>query len=196
MLEEQEWSYFFDVKDWSGKAEKITLTADEESRQALSRRLQVEKVKSLTASLTISKIASGRIVYVNGQFEAVVEQNCVITGDMIETPLQETVEGWFADKESAVSFVAAKRDKEAMQSVSKANLEVELLSEEEDPEPIIDNKIDLGELVTQFLSLAIPAYPHKEGAAHDLSDEDFSLSENESMKKNPFEALKDWKENR
>jgi hypothetical protein len=37
------------------------------------------------------------------------------------------------------------------------------LDESEDPEPVIDGKIDAGELVAQYLSLAIDPYPRLEG---------------------------------
>ena len=61
---------------------------------------------------------------------------------------------------------------------------------------MIEGQIDLGELAVQHLILAIPPYPKKEGAAYQYSDEAIKPAEDSPLKKNPFEALKDWKEKR
>jgi uncharacterized metal-binding protein YceD (DUF177 family) len=130
--------------------------------------------------------------HVSGKFNALVVQECVVTLEPVETSLSEPVEGYFADKEKAVSFAAAKRAREG----SKNQGEVEILEESDDPEPLHNGMIDLGELVVQHLSLALPPYPHKEGVTYEMGDERFALDEKSPLKKNPFEALKDWKENR
>ena len=40
-----------------------------------------------------------------------------------------------------------------------ADAELELLPEEEDPEPVVDGMIDVGELAAQFLLLGVDPYP-------------------------------------
>ena len=62
------------------------------------------------------------------------------------------------------------------------------------PEAIIDGYIDAGELVTQYLSLALNPYPHAEGVKYELGDDN-----EEAIKPkldNPFAALKEWKNNK
>lgn len=188
-LTEQEWSHFFDVDDLGKHETKIKIEPSEEELEDLARRLGVKAVKNVTANLII---ASKNAVHVQGEFNATVTQECVVTLEDFDTEISEPVEGWFADKNSTVSFAAAKQEKEA----STSRGEVEMLEEQEDPEPIIDGVIDLGELVSQHISLAIPAYPKKEGARHEFGDDNVQIDEKSPLRKNPFEALKDWKAKR
>ncbi|MEM7617963.1 MAG: DUF177 domain-containing protein [Pseudomonadota bacterium] len=190
-ITEQEWSHFFDVDDLGKEGrEELTISASEEECKDIARRINVLRIKDISADLVISRSAG--TYHVTGSFTANVTQECVVTLDPIETNLSESVEGWFADKESTVSFAAAKREREG----AKSHGEVEILEESDDPEPLIEGIIDLGELVTQHLSLAVPSYPHKEGVEFEVTDDKFKINENSPLKKNPFEALKGWKENR
>lgn len=191
-LIEQEWSHFFDVDDLDDGKTKVSIQADEEECQDVARRVGVVSIESLSADLVLEREQGGRTIHVKGQFTANVTQECVISLDEFQSEISDAVEGWFADKDSTVSFAAAKREKEAATSRG----EVEMVDESEDPESIIDGVIDLGELVTQHLSLAIPPHPHKEGVKYEYGDENLKIDENSPLRKNPFEALKDWKENR
>jgi uncharacterized metal-binding protein YceD (DUF177 family) len=119
-------------------------------------------------------------------------QNCVVSLEPFELQLSEEFEGWFADKDNTVSFAAAKKERE----VVKPHAEVEILDEKEDPEAIIDGVIDLGEFTAQHISLAIPPYPHKEGVHYEVGDDEFQVDEKSPLRKNPFEALKNWKKDR
>ena len=190
-LTEQEWSHFFDIDDLEkSKPTELTLQADEDECRDLARRFSVEAIKDVKADLVLQKTAG--IIQVKGQFSCTVTQNCVVSMEPFDTSLSEPVEGWFADKENTVSFAAAKKERD----VAKHQAEVEILDEKDDPEPIIEGRIDLGELVAQHISLAIPLYPHKEGVNYEIGDENIQLDENSPLRKNPFEALKDWKEER
>lgn len=192
VLTEQEWSHFFDVDDLEkSKALALTIEASEEERADLSHRFGVVSISSATADLTIQR-EGGHIVHVHGQFHCTVTQECVVTLELIETVLSEPVEGWFADKETMVSFAAAKKERQ----VAKSQAEVEIIEEKDDPEAIIEGRIDLGELVAQHISLAIPLYPHKEGVKFEVGDDNLSIDDKSPLRKNPFEALKDWKEKR
>lgn len=188
-LTEQEWSHFFDIDDIDVKGSKLAISPSEEEREDLARRLGVVAVKDVEASLILTP---GHVVHVTGHVKATITQECVVTVEEFDTDITEEVEGWFTDKEKAVSFAAAKREREA--AVSRG--EVEMVDEQEDPEAVIDGVIDLGELVTQHISLAIPAYPRKDGAHYEYGDENAQIDEKSPLRKNPFEALKDWKENR
>lgn len=192
-LTEQEWSHFYDVEDLESKPERLTIEASEEELEDVSRRLQIIGIKNASAKLVLKREQGGRVIHVSGELTALVIQECVISAEPIETTIVEPVEGWFADKDKTVSFVAAKRDREADKS---NNLEVELMEEREDPEAVLNGAIDLGELVTQHISLALPPYPHKEGMIFEHGDENIQINEESPLRKNPFEALKDWKEKR
>ena len=115
-----------------------------------------------------------------------------MTAEPVTSEIEEDFEGWFADRSQTISFAAAKKERE----IQTAHSEVEILDESEDPEPVIGGRIDLGELAAQHLSLAIPPYPRQEGARYDYGDEEEGAREASPLRKNPFEALKDWKEKR
>lgn len=187
-----EWSHYVDADEIDDRPFKVTISPSAEQCEDLARRLEVETVNDIKADLTLSREQGGLVVHVTGKLTANLTQICVVSLDPFENIIEEQVEGWFASKDQAVSFAGAKKE----QQVKKSQAEVKILEESEDPEPIIGGKIDLGELVTQHLSLAINPYPHKEGVKYELGDEDEGSRKASSLRKNPFEALKDWKERR
>ena len=191
-LTEQEWSHFFDVADMDDDSLSLSIEPSQEEVEDMTRRLKVNEINNVKADLQILKVTGSGAYYVSGTVGANVTQDCVVTLEPVETGIEEQIEGWFADKDTTVSFAAAKRQRDGV----KHNGEIEILDEADDPEPLVDGVIDLGELVTQHLSLAIPPYPHKDGVQYEVGDDSFKLDENSPLKKNPFEALKDWKENR
>ncbi len=191
-LTEQEWSHFFDIRNLGKSLERLHIEASEEELEDLARRLGVEAVKSAAADLVLTREKGGHKIYISGRFSAVLTQNCVVTLEPFDITLSEEMEGWFGDKESAVSFVAAKHERDAV----KARGEIEILEEKDDPESIVSGLIDLGEFVTQHISLSIPPYPHKDGVQYEYGDEQAEVGRDSPLRKNPFEALKDWKEKR
>jgi len=192
-----EWSHYYNADRVEGASTRLTIEADEQSRKNVSVRANVISIDMLNADLTLEREQAGRVVHVAGRFTAAVNLECVVTAEEFILDIEEPVEGWFEDKESTVSFMKALKDRDLKGSQSgKGPVEVEMASEEEDPEAMIDGQIDLGELVVQHLILAIPPCPKKEGARHDYTDEEIKPAEDSPLKKNPFEALKDWKERR
>ncbi len=182
-LPQNEWSEWIDTEKLDDKGATVTITADEAARIALARRLNIAGLTSLKADLTVQPTAGG-VFEVTGRFSAALTQTCVVSGDPIDTSIEESVEGWFTDREKMLSFAKARQERDT----KKGHVEVEMLDEREDPEEMVNGHIDLGELVAQHLSLAINPYPHKEGVSFDLGD-DQPLKRAE----NPFEALKTLK---
>lgn len=182
-----EWSHIFDVEDLTDKPEKLTISPDEEQVKALLNRLGVSGLQNLTAELSLQR--QNQIVYVQGAVSAKVTQPCVVTLDPVETEIKDEFEAWFADPEDAVSIAKARRERET----KKGGSELPMLDESEDPEPITEGQIDLGELATQYLSLAINPYVHAEGVEYELGDDSEQAQASET-RENPFAALKDWKD--
>ena len=85
-----------------------------------------------------------------------------------------------------MSFARARHERDKDRGVE----ERPMLEEHEDPEPIVDGRINLGELVTQYLSLAIEPYPRSEEAKKILEENNNSMPARE----NPFAALKTLKD--
>jgi len=184
-----EWSYFVEADDID-KPQRFEIEASEKERKDLARRLEIDGINSLKADLTVSPEQGGLRFHVTGTFKANVTQICVVTMDPFKSEVLEQVEGWFEDKSKAVSFVNAKKERD----VKHNQAEVEVLDESEDPEPLVSGCIDLGELVSQHLSLALDPYPHKEGVKHPYGDDQAQPAG--PVRKSPFEALKEWKERR
>lgn len=186
-----EWQYSIDADEITSTPQSFFLSASEQECKDIARRLGVENIERLEATLNISRENVGRI-YVEGSLNAKVIQNCVVTLEPVEDWIEEEFEAWFADKEQTVSFAEAKKNRETR----KGHAEVEISAEEDDPEPLHDGRIEAGELVTQYLSLAINPYPHADGASYAKGDEEEPKREPSDVRKNPFEALKNWKDKR
>ncbi|MFK7839199.1 MAG: DUF177 domain-containing protein [Bdellovibrionales bacterium] len=184
---ESEWSHFFDADDVSDASVRMTITPDKDERKDLVRRLGILGVDMLKADLELTREQGGMVLHVKGHIHAVLKQACVVSLDEIETRVNDVFEAWFADSEQAVALAKVKHDKQV-----KANGETPIIDEAEDPEPIIEGKIDLGELVTQHLILLINPYPHKDGVEYEYGDDE-PQKVPEAFKSNPFAALKDWK---
>lgn len=182
-----EWSFPVEAEKISDKPYVVSIkpTADEKKR--LAQRLNIKSLESLSAEITFNRQPGKMSVHAAGAFEAEVKQDCVVSGKPVITQINEKFDAWFADKSKTVPFARARQDK----MMEKGNLEMPILDEAEDPEPIVDGIIDAGELVTQFLSLSINPYPHAEGVHYEHGDES---EKGPSLKlDNPFAALKDWK---
>ena len=188
-----EWSHLIDSEDIDATPQKLEISAGEEERALLARRLDVMALDSLRADVNVVREKGSMIVHVSGILKAKITQSCVVTNDPVESDIEEKFEGWFADPAQAVSFAKARRDR----LIETGQGDFPVLSEQEDPEAIIDGQIDLGELVTQYLSLAIDPYPHAQGARYEVGeagDDDDEARQGGDIGKNPFAALKDWKE--
>jgi len=128
-LTEQEWSHFFDIDDLDKhSATQLTINASEEECTDLARRFAMEVIRDVEAKLSLSRDDGGNVIHVQGEFSCVITQNCVVSLEPFDTELLEPVEGWFADKDSAVSFVAAKKERE----VKRTHGEVEITEEKDD----------------------------------------------------------------
>lgn len=185
-----EWSRTVNADDITERIRVFTLTADEEECITLARRFGISSIQNIRADMTACRDRNEHVVHVEGFVRADLVQPCVVTLEPVTTSIDEKFEGWFADPKDAVSFARARAERLRR----KGAPDVALLDEEEDPEPITNGIIDLGELAAQYIALAIPPYPRAPGAGgeKDAEEENEPLSEN-SLRKSPFAALKAWK---
>jgi hypothetical protein len=191
-IQKSEWSYLVSIDEIDETPKTYSFSAEEGERADLARRLHVVSVKNAKADVTLQRLPGG-MVHAMGSVRADVIQNCVVTAEEIENHIEDQFEGWFGEPGRAVSFARAKSERDA----KKGHVEAEILEESVDPEPIIGGKVDIGELATQYLSLAVDPYPRKEGAASEyVLNAPEGGGEGASLRKNPFEALKAWKEGR
>lgn len=186
-LPEVEWSILIRADEIQPSGKTIEISPDDAAKQALAKRLDIVSLDDLKAKLTLKR-ENAHIVHVKGTFEARVKQKCVVTLEPVETDVSDEFEAWYADQSQAVSFKRAQHDAQS----KKELMEMPMLDEAEDPEPMINGAVDVADLVTQFLSLAIPPYPTKEGISYSVQVEEPKAPKN-NLKLNPFAALKDWR---
>lgn len=184
---EFEWSHNIETDEVGVKSVSLQISPDEEQAFALSKRLGVISIEKLEADLTLTRNDVNKVIHVEGKVLADITQECVVTMDPVAEHVEETFEAWYAEPSSAVSFTKAKRER---MSVADQD-EQPIIDEFDDPETVVDGKIDLGELVTQHFSLALNSYPRADDAPFETA---VGLKDApEGTYDNPFAALKDWK---
>lgn len=155
-----------------------TIEATEVERQALARRLELEAIGSLTATIRLRPARGGQMVRVSGRLEADVVQTCVVSLESVPAHVSEEFEALFAPP----SMIEEEGDE----------IDIDPTLEDEDvPEPMVNNRIDIGELTTQYLSLGLDPYPRAPDAAFEEIDEAMDEEEDpaEPAKPNPFAVL-------
>lgn len=157
-----------------------TIEATEAERKALAERFELEAIDRLVATVRLRSVRGGQMVRVAGELEADVVQTCVVTLDPVPARVTESFGALFAPE----SMIPKEED------------EIDIdpnLSEEDIPEPMVNGRIDIGELTAQHLSLALDPYPHAEGVEFagygDADDDEDDGAAAEPEKPNPFAAL-------
>ncbi len=186
---QSEWSHKIEAEDIGKTPTRTTISASPQERKDLAVRLGVDSVDLLEAQLVMKRESGNRMVHVEGAFKGRVTQTCVVTLEPVVNDIEGDVEGWFANPDAVVSLARVRHEKRGR----AADAELPILEEKDDPEPIVDGQIDLGDLVTQFLALAIDPYPHKEGVVFEQGDDSRAAEDAGPSRQNPFAALKDWK---
>ncbi len=188
-MPQAEWSHFVDADDITGAPSTLVISADDEQRKNLAKRLDILSVDRAKADLKLVRIRGNMVVHITGEIEADVTQECVVTGDPVQGTILEQFEAWYADPESAISFTKARKEKE----MKKGAGEMPIVDESEDPEPIIEGRIDVGDLATQYLSLGLNPYPHAPGV-EEFHAQAGDVKAIETGVENPFAGLKEWKD--
>ena len=159
------WSLPVAVDDIPDTGLHIEAEAPAEARAHLVRLANLRDLPHLSAVFDLTCRGDG--VHVTGQVKARIGQTCVVTLEPLENDLDEPIDLLFAPPLHA----AAKDDG----ADHKAG-------DEEPPEPLIDGKVDLGAIATEFLLLGIDPYPRKVGA-------EFAAVKTADDSARPFAAL-------
>ncbi|MCR8547121.1 DUF177 domain-containing protein [Salipiger sp. P9] len=148
------------------------LRPDETARAALADALGLLSLRKLRLSGEIRPEGRGSW-RLEGMLGATVTQPCVVTLAPVTTRIDEPVERLW-------------RPAEGIAAPAEGS---ETETPEEDAEPLPE-VIDLGAVLSEALSLALPLYPHSEAgaaAAADMAEE--ASPEAEEARPNPFAAL-------
>lgn len=162
------------------KAEKIArggieerIVARDQEREGLAKRFKLQDLSRLEAILNVDHARDGMFA-VMGNFRADVVMTCVVTLEPVPLTIMEPIDVLFAPP----NRIGRPED-------------MTELGDLEEPEPLEDGMIDMGELVAQHLAMAMPLYPRKEGVAFESQE----FEANEPRGNNPFMQLKKALEN-
>ena len=154
------------LEDGEEMHESIAANAEEMMR--LADRFDLQEISRLEAEIDLAR--SGRQVEVEASFRAAVVQTCVVTLDPVPATLEERfVQVYDPDVRPTGEF------------------DEPLSVDDDPPEPLIDETIDLGEMVAERLGLALDPYPRKEDATVDPRY--LARDEGEAERTGPFAAL-------
>ena len=165
-----EFTNILNVDSLGEAAKRVRLDANDVARAALAERFDLESVESLTGDLTVERIKGGDLIRIRGRMTAAITQTCIVTGRSVPAEIEENVEERFGPPRETAA-------------------EVEITIDEEDPpEPIAEGGVDLGEIISQYLGVAIDPYPKVPGAE---IPQRYQPEEGQTpiTRKNPFEVL-------
>ena len=131
------------------------IEASEAERRALAKLNGLPAIGRLAARFALSRAGRG-IIRVRGDVKAEVTQTCVISLESFDVVLQEPVDVRFAP-------VAAGSPSRRAPSIASAEAGAFAIRDEDEPDPIVDGKIDLGALAAEFMVLGLDPYPRKPG---------------------------------
>ena len=161
------WSHEIEVASLPPEGRSFDLVPDEATRKLLAEVANVVAVPVLKVTMEV-RPAGADGAEVAGKLEGVVRQTCVVSLEEFGNPVAE---------DFSVDFAVAPES----QATTDDEEEIEDL-----PDPIVNGKIDLGALATEFLVLAVDPYPRKPGV-------EFSGGVAEAVapepKRSPFEGL-------
>ncbi|MEC7576663.1 MAG: DUF177 domain-containing protein [Pseudomonadota bacterium] len=197
-IESPKWNVFYRVDKLKKQRDRLKAEAFPEDLADIAEFLKVEAISNLKANITINRPDNNHLIYVSGTVSADIEQQCVRTLRPVYAHIEEPFDAYFSETDKAISFAKGKSDL----LVRHGHDEVPMLDEKDDPEPVVDGVINLGDLALQFLALAIPLYPKAEGIDNDdeaaifaFDDEvDVKEKDNSSEKYSPFAELANWRD--
>lgn len=152
-----EFSVPIEAEDVPAGGRTYTLEADAEARAALAERLDLVSLDALTGEVTLRPLAGGPMLLAMGKLKAELAQRCVVTLEPLPVSLSERFSLEFGPPEP--------------ESLEETEREF-TLDDPDPPEPILDGKVDLGELLVQQMAVLLDPHPRKPGTDLDSMLED------------------------
>lgn len=158
---ERVWNVPVSLHDVPETGRRFELQADQETRAAVAKVAGLRDLTRLEAAFDLTHYHDG--LRVAGQVSATVEQVCVVTLDPIENEIEEAIDLIFDP--GVATAPADVADEETKTGRAKAAVQVGL--DDDGPEPLVGDTVDLGALAVEFLILGLDPYPRKPGAIFD-----------------------------
>ena len=149
----------------------IVPTPDE--LKTLARRFGLRSLDSVRANGLVSELRGGAALRVEGRLQASLSQNCVVTLEPVKQTVDEPFCLEFGDNADVIDAATG---------------ELVVAPDQDPPDPMPVGRLDLGEIVSEQLALAIDPYPRKEGADLEAVLRQHGVAA-DAGKPNPFAAL-------
>lgn len=150
----------------------IHLKASADECRALAERFELVRLDRLEGEVTVAPVDPTSMIHVAGRVDADAVQSCVVTFEPVAARVQATFDRLFS------------RD-----VPEDIDAEVEIDIDAETPEPLLGDRLDLGEILAEELSLALDPYPRSPEADRRLAQ----LAEDGGNPGGPFGALAAWR---
>lgn len=141
------------------EGQTITIEANSAEREALATLYKLPSVEALKATLALRPSAR-RGIHVTGPVHGELTQICVVSLEPFPATIDEVID---------VRFAPRRDDGPARRPVEEP--ETFSMSEEDEPDPIVDGRIDLGALAAEFFALGIDPYPRKPGVSFEAPEQ-------------------------
>jgi Large ribosomal RNA subunit accumulation protein YceD len=152
MTEERAFSRLVRVDALPREGQVVTIEATPAEREELASFYGLPAIAALTATLRLHPWGQGG-ARVTGAVHAELTQVCVVSLEPFPATVDEDVDVRFAPQTAANS---RSKPIEETQTFS--------LADEDEPDPVIDGKIDLGALTAELFALGLDPYPRKPDA--------------------------------
>ena len=152
----------------------MRVEADEAERAALAKLNNLPAIGRLVGVFSLRRGGGGTIL-ARGEVQADVTQTCVVSLEPFDASVAEPVD---------VRFAPSAEDP-PRRGAPVGEAQIVTMGDDDEPDPIVDGKIDLGALAAEFLALGLDPYPRKPGVEFELSGQ----SEEEASAASPFGEL-------
>lgn len=176
-----ELSRLFRASDVMNDDREVIISASPEECAALAKRFGYLAISQLEARISLTRWRR-KGVRAAGELNARIIQDCTVTLEPVAEHVIEMLEALFWPKEHEADLEDDGRSGEVFSE----------LGEEDIPELFEEDRIDLGELVAEWLALSANPYPRKDGAKLPDSEGEGSLKAAERPD-SPFGVLADFK---
>ncbi|GAB5387457.1 MAG: DUF177 domain-containing protein [Alphaproteobacteria bacterium] len=178
-MEPAEFTHVVRIDDLPPKGLDISLEADKAQLATLTDRYGIPAVKALRGDLRVRYRKGPKLVEVTGRIKVVVTYDCVITLERFDSSHKLVID------EKLSRATPQEQVREAAFDAAVAE------GEDDQPEVLEGNELDVAELVAELVALELEQFPRKPGVDLDLPEAE-QIPEFE-LKDNPFAKLKDVK---
>ena len=161
MSEKAEFSRVVDTSSLEQGALVLDIEAEEAEKRALARRFSLVALPSLKARIRVELAVASNVVRLSGKLSAEVVQSCAVTLE----PVTNCIEESFALEFEPLPLGSPISSGEPSPGLARTVLVSP--DEGDPPDPLIDERIDAGEVVAEHLALALEMYPRHPAARQD-----------------------------